>query len=604
MVTEAARRTDVSAPETAIAERLAQLRALMRARGLDAVLVRGTDAYLNEYVPESESLRVFITGFSGSMGDALITRDRAILFIDGRYVLQAEQEAPDFERHEVPLGKAIESGWLELLPELPTQGVNALGVETDRVPVSLMKQLEGRAGSVGLRVVPTLPSLVAEVREQELGKQKPPRGKMWPVSKELSGRSVKERLAEVTPALESAAVDGFVVVPLDELAWIVNLRGDHFPFQATFRAQGVVLKDRVLLAADERALKKDAVAEDAVRFVGEGGLERAVKELTSEKGALTLGYAEAATPEAVRASLAALGVTLVPMDSPFSTMRTRKTRAELEHMAHAFARADDVVKKAQAWLSSQVSRGAQVTEADMAKRVESLFKRSGAWGLSFKIIPAAGKNGAVIHYSKPDDKTPIKEGQMFLLDTGAYYEGGYATDLTRTFLVGKGHVKPTAEQQTLFTMVLKGAIAGMSARLPKGSTGEQLDAIVRDPIWRVGYNYGHGTGHGVGVNVHEFPPRVAPGVRWLLEEGQVFSIEPGVYLPGLGGVRIENLVTLVEDPDDARFVRVKPLTFSPLDKRLIDKKMLTAHEKAFLDWFAAQAKVESRLDAPLPPVGG
>lgn len=604
MVTEAARpRSDDSArTPTAIAERLSKLRALMRARGVDAVVVRGTDAHLNEYVPESESLRVFITGFTGSMGDTVITRDRAILFIDGRYVLQAEKEAPDFERCEVPLGRPLEAGWLDLLPELSAQGVRVLGVETDRVPVSLMKTLAERAQRAGLSVLPTLPSLIEELRTEELGKRKHARGKIWPIGKELSGRSVRERLTEITPALEKAGVDGLVVVPLDELAWIVNLRGDHFPYQATFRSQAVALKDRVLLAADERALQKDAAVEDEVRFVGEGGLETAVRQLVTERGALTLGYPEGTTPEAVRASLEALGVRLVPMESPFSTLRTQKTREELEHMAASFARADEVVRKAQVWLSSQVSRGAKVTEADMAKRVESLFKRSGAWGLSFKIIPAAGKNGAVIHYSKPDAETPIQEGQMFLLDTGAYYEGGYATDLTRTFLVGKGHVKPTDEQRRLFTLVLKGAIAGMSARLPKGSTGEQLDAIVRDPIWRAGYNYAHGTGHGVGVNVHEFPPRVAPNARWLLEVGQVFSIEPGIYLADFGGVRIENLVTLVEDPDDARFVRVRPLTFSPLDKRLIDKKLLTAHEKAFLDWFAAQAKVESRLDAPLPPL--
>ena len=602
MVSEAARRSNRAQASTEVAERLSKLRARMRERGIDAVIVRATDAYLNEYVPEDESLRVYVTGFSGSMGDALITRDRAILFVDGRYVLQAEQEAPDFERREVPLGQPIESGWLEALGELSSQGVRVVGVETDRVPVSLMKTLTARADEMGLSLTPTVPSLVAEVRHAELGKAKKARGKIWHVGRELSGRSVKERLVEVAPALSMAGVDGFVVIPLDELAWIANLRGDHFPYQATFRAQAVIGKDRVFLAADEQALLAGEHAEEEVRFVGEGGLEQAVRALLAEKGSLSLGYAEGATPEAVRASLEGLGVRMVPMESPFSKMRTTKTRAELEHMATSFRRADEVVRKVQLWLSSQVSRGATVTEADVAKRTLALFKRSGAWGLSFKVIPAAGRNGAVIHYSKPDAHTSLKEGQMFLLDTGAYYEGGYATDLTRTFLIGKGHVKASDEQKKIFTVVLKGAIAGMSARIPKGSTGEQLDAIVRDPIWRAGYNYGHGTGHGVGVNVHEFPPRVAPGVRWLLEAGQVFSIEPGIYLSEFGGVRIENLVTLVKDPDDARFLRVKPLTFSPLDKRLIDKALLSAHEKAFLDWFAAQAKVEARLEAPLPPL--
>lgn len=273
-------------------------------------------------------------------------------------------------------------------------------------------------------------------------------------------------------------------------------------------------------------------------------------------------------------------------------------------MAHAFARADDVVKKLQAWANAQVSKGAKVTEADIAEKTRALFKRSGAWGLSFKVIAAAGEHGAVIHYSTPDAEVALREGQMFLLDTGGYYEGGYATDLTRTFLLGRSHVKPTDEQKRLFTLVLKGAIAGMSARFPRGTRGEQLDALVRAPLWSAGLNYAHGTGHGVGVNVHEFPPRLMPGNRVALEPGHVFSIEPGVYLAGYGGVRIENLVTCVEDPEQEGFLRIRPLTFSPLDKRLIERSLLTAHEKAFLAWFeqGAKASAEERLTLPLPPL--
>ena len=157
----------------------------------------------------------------------------------------------------------------------------------------------------------------------------------------------------------------------------------------------------------------------------------------------------------------------------------------------------------------------------------------------------------------------------------------------------------------MFTLVLQGAIAGMCARIPVGSTGEQLDALVRRPLWQAGLDYGHGTGHGVGVNVHESPPRVAIGARVALEAGQVFSIEPGVYLPDIGGVRIENLCTLVEDTETPpkgvprKFLRVKPLTFSPLDLRLVDTTRLSTQEKAFLKWFHAKAPAGG--DKGLPP---
>jgi Xaa-Pro aminopeptidase len=587
--------------ETPALPRLAALRERMRALGVDALVVRATDGYLNEYVPVADSTRAWLTGFTGSMGDALVTLERALLFVDGRYTLQGRREAKGFEVRQTGLGEPIESGWLAALPELAKGGVRVLGVEVERVAASLFDDVARRAQEAGLQVRSLSPSPVAEAKDAELGAVKRAKGRIWPVARALSGRSVQERLALMASSLD-ASLDGFALVPLDEIAWLANLRGDHFPYQATFRARAVALKDRVLVAADPKAL--DGELEAGLELVGEGKLEGTLASLVAERGSLRLGYSPVHTPEAVRQALERAGCILVASESPYSRPRTTKTEAELLHMASAFARADDVVKRAQGWLHGQVSKGAPVTEAELAKKVRSLFKRSGALGLSFNVIAAAGKNGAVIHYGTPDEHTPLKEGELFLLDTGGYYEGGYATDLTRTFLLGKSHVKASAEQQRLFTLVLKGAIAGMSARFPVGCTGEQLDALVRAPLWAAGLNYAHGTGHGVGVNVHEFPPRLMPGNRTKVEPGQVFSIEPGVYLDGFGGVRIENLVTCVEDPEHEGFLRIRPLTFSPLDKRLIDRALLTSQEKAFLAWFAEGSKrpAEERLVMPLPPL--
>jgi Xaa-Pro aminopeptidase len=591
-----------------IPDRLRALRERMRALSLDAVIVRSTDAYLNEYVPVDESTRVFITGFTGSMGDALITRDRALLFVDGRYALQASTEAKDFETTVVPLGTSIEEGLLAAFDEVAKNGVVTLGVETERVTCALMATIEARAKKAGLTVVPTVPSLVEEVvREMQKGVAAKKQGRIWSVSPALSGRTVGARLSAIAPTLAEKKLDGIVVIPLDALAWLTNLRGDHFAYQATFRGAGVALADRVIVAADARALTKASVVDPAVELVGEGGLTAHVRALARERedktGApLALGFDPAVTPESVRRALVDAGASLFACDDPFLTLRTEKTPEEMRHMVDAFARADRAVKRLQTWFSTSVSRGERVTEQDVSDKLFALMKREGAWGLSFKTIPAAGKNGAIIHYGTPDAATPIREGTVFLLDCGAYFDGGYATDLTRTFLVGKGHVSASAEMKRLFTIVLKGAIAGMSARVPSGATGEQLDAIVRAPMWRAGINYAHGTGHGVGVNVHESPPRVAPNARGKLQVGQVFSIEPGVYLPDVGGVRIENLVTCVVDPDDARFIRVKPLTFSPFDERLIDRAMLSPEEKRFLAWFKKRFAAKDRLDDELPPL--
>lgn len=599
---DCAMRTDPrsTSKDNPIPSRLAGLRERMRSRGVQAVLVRSTDAYLNEYVPEADSTRAWLTGFSGSMGDAVVTGDRAVLIVDGRYTLQAAREAPEFEARTVPLGSSIEQGWLSLFEELPKQGVRRVGIETDRLPQSLWETVSKRAGELGLELLPTVPSLIEELRQERGEVPAATGGKTWAIDPRLAGRTVRERLRLGHALFDDKKLDGLLVVALDEIAWISNLRGDHFPYQATFRATALVARDEVLLVTGGGSAP---VAEAGVSFVM-NGLEGALAQLSARAAgrALRLGFDGRGTPAHVVSSLKARGVELVDVESPYAAARTRKTKAELEHMVSAFARADEVHAKVKSWLCAAVSKGGKITEVEVCQKTEKLFGKSGAVGLSFQVLAAAGKHGAIIHYSHPDGVEPIREGELFLLDTGAFYEGGLATDLTRTFLVGAPHVKATDEQRRLFTLVLKGAIAGMRARLPVGATGEQLDALVRQPMWQAGLDYGHGTGHGVGVNVHESPPRVTIGSRVTLEPGQVFSIEPGLYLPDFGGIRIENLCTIVEDSEVPRdgvprkFLRVVPLTFSPLDKRLIDRSLLTAGERAFLTWF------HDRKRGALPPL--
>jgi Xaa-Pro aminopeptidase len=281
-------------------------------------------------------------------------------------------------------------------------------------------------------------------------------------------------------------------------------------------------------------------------------------------------------------ALKSAGADVVPMTSPVGIMKAKKGKKELKAMQNAFERADKVIESAVKWLCDEVSKRHIVSEADFSKKVHALFLESGATQLSFEIISAAGRNGAVVHYSKPNPKRIIKQGELMLLDTGAYYDEGYATDLTRTFIVGPKSQKPTAEQKRYYTLTLKAAIAGMRARIPVGTRGDQLDAIVRAPLWLHGLNYNHGTGHGVGINVHEFPPRIGSQGTAVLEEGMVFSIEPGVYLDRFGGVRIENLCTLERITGVPGYLQVRPLTFSPLDARLIERNLLHEEERAWL----------------------
>ena len=527
-------------------QRLTEFLSLLDKHQLDGALVRSTDSFLNEYVPLDKSLRAYLTGFTGSVGDVLVMRGQGILFVDGRYSIQAKKEAPDFEVRVLSLGQSIESAWLAELAKFPK---TKLGVETNKLSVNLYERLKAQAERYEIQLV-ELP---------EFGPSMESKGdaKRWEVSPEYTGATTEQRLSQAEPLFKEHELDAFLVVPLDEVAWLNNQRSNEFPYQMVFSARGLAYLDRFEIFQESVSCKKG----------------------------VRVGFDPELTPEAVRRDLEDLGAKLVSLKSPFQLMKSIKSSAELKHMRSAIARADTVVDHVQKWACEEIEKVAKLTEADIDQKVREEFEKSGVTGLSFKPICAAGKNGAQIHYGNPNDQEPLKAGELFLLDTGAYYEGGYATDLTRTFLLGGTKQKASEKQKTIFTLTLKGAIAGMTARFPKGTTGASLDGIVRDPIWRAGYNYNHGTGHGVGINVHENPPRISPAGSSEIKIGQVFSIEPGIYIEGFGGVRIENLCTVVEDPENSDFLRVLPLSFCPLDSRLINEELLDNNEKKFLKYF-------------------
>jgi Xaa-Pro aminopeptidase len=568
-------------------DHLARVRGVMRDLGLDALIVRGTDRYLNEYVPHAESTREWLTGFTGSMGDALVTADGAFLFVDGRYHTQADREV-DLARWTVvknALGTTNEAACATRLEEL-TRGREAapwtVGYESDRYAVTTFEAFTKSLGDAPVVLRPLSPSPLEAVRGAV-----PPvvqgAGRVRAVDESRMGRDVAQKLTLVRDWLRDKGARGLLVSKLDEVAWLTNLRAEEMPFQATFRGRALVTEDALLLAV-HASLVGDEVrdARPLVRWVDDAAIFDAVRALgAGAKVALD----PASTPVAVRDAVTSAGAKVKAVASPIVAAKAKKTPAELSAMREALGAADHVVARAQAWLRGAVCEGRRVTEADFAREVERLFREAGAVGLSFKVIAAAGVNGAVVHHPASEEAV-IERGQVMLLDTGCYFADGFATDLTRTFFVGGPDDVPTPEQRRLFTLTLKSAIAGMTARVPKGAVGAQIDGITRAPLWAAGLDYLHGTGHGVGINVHESPPGIAKTSQLSLDEGHVFSIEPGVYLEGVGGVRIENLCTVVADGERAGFWRVIPLTFSPLDERLIEPALLDEREREFLRGYA------------------
>ncbi|MFO0609548.1 MAG: M24 family metallopeptidase [Polyangiales bacterium] len=581
---------ETSTDVTTRARRLDAVRAEMARQGLDYLVVRSTDAYLNEYVPHAESTREWLTGFTGSLGDALVGRSEAWLFVDGRYHVQADREV-DLARWSVvknALGVSNEKATGDKLIELAKDVAEDLvvGFEPDRYAVSTMeafeKQLLGHA--VSLRAASPSPVEAARgvVAPTVVGS-----GAVRALDEAAVGKTVAEKVADVAKWLAPRRCDALWATKLDEIAWLANLRGEEMSFQATFRAEALVTRDALYVhlhvAAADDALR---AARPGVRFVTREALLEVVRSFAADGRRGRVALDPASVPVARRAELEALGVKVLPVASPVVAAKAKKNPAELAAMKSALGRADRVVADAQRWLQAAVGEGRRVSEVDFAREVERLFLAAGAVGLSFKVISAFGLNGAVVHHP-PSESTFIEPGQLMLLDTGCYFVEGYATDLTRTFFVGAPGAEPTAAQRRLFTLVLKSAIAGMTARMPKNAVGAQLDGITRAPLWREGVDYAHGTGHGVGINVHEAPPSVSKLSTGGFEEGQVFSIEPGLYLEGTGGVRIENLCTVAPDPDQKDWIRVEPLTFSPLDSRLIDDALLDDTERAFVARYAA-----------------
>jgi Xaa-Pro aminopeptidase len=555
------------------------VRAELQAAGLDACVVRGTDRFLNEYVPRSDSTRTWLTGFDGSTGEAFLPAQEAqpgLLSVDGRYELQAEAQTAEtaFEVNHVPLGQSVwanhcdqVAAWARAQPSPPRVGYPSQRCDEKALDV-LRKAL--REAAV---LIPCVESPVERAR----GAIDEPHGELRSVDPARGGGSVAEKLGRINEALTAAEVDALLVQRLDALAWLTGLRASELPYQATFRGVGLIRGEVVSLALPGGAERLPEGSDPGIEVVAELPLE----------AGLRVGYVRSATSVSWLDAIRAAGATPVAVPCPLSSLMATKTPGEFAAMRAAFAEADRVMEGAIAFVNQRVDAGERVTEADLAAKVEELFGARGAQGLSFKVIAAAGANGAHIHYSTPDPERAIEAGELVLLDMGGYFAEGYATDLTRTWVAGS-HSQADPLQRERYTRVLQGAVAGMSARLPTGTSGQQLDALVRAPIWAGGYDYRHGTGHGVGVNVHEAPPRIGTRAGTPVEAGQVFSIEPGVYLEGWGGIRIENLCTLEPVSDAPGFLDMVPLTFAALDERLIDDTLLSTSERTWLERYAAR----------------
>ncbi|HSX62508.1 MAG TPA: aminopeptidase P family protein [Tahibacter sp.] len=575
-------------------ERLRDLRAAMQQHGVDAVVVPSADPHLSEYLPDRWKTRRWLSGFSGSTGTLVVTADFAGVWTDSRYFEQAEQELSGSGIRLMRLGAAQSPEHLDWLCERLVRG-QTVAVPGDVLSVAMHDVMRPRLSARGIALRTDLdlvddvwtdrpPLPAASVREHDPG---------------YVSSTRSERLARVRAAMAAAGATHHLVSSLDDVAWITNLRGSDVPYNPVFLAHLLIGPDNAILF-----VPAGKIPSDLGRRLGADGIVLA--DYAAAKTALaTLGAGDAVLldPRRVVHSLAAAiaeEVTLVPQLNPSQRFKAIKTPAELRHIGDAMREDGVALVRFLIWLETTL--GSRVlTELDIAAELKRQREaRPGFVGESFATIAGYMANGALPHYHATDGHyaTLAAEG-LLLVDSGGQYEGG-TTDVTRTIALGA----LTGEQRRDYTLVLKGMIALSRARFPRGTTGQQLDALARAPIWAEGINYGHGTGHGVGyfLNVHEGPHAIRPPVPGetgeALAPGMVTSNEPGIYRPGRHGVRLENLIATVPagDGEFGEFLAFDTLTLCPIDVRPIEIELLSARERDWLDWY--HAKVEAEL-APL-----
>jgi len=569
-------------------EYLQIVRRFMTQHQIDFLWVRSTDQFLNEYVPNQESLRVFLSGFDGSTGDLLIGLKQAYVLVDGRYVLQAKTQVDSavYSVVCVSMEQRLEDCLLDLIQTEGSRTPLILACEIEKMTAMQFKSLTDKCAKRS--IILQAKDLITASLYADLSFLPDP---VWHLVQEVSSLTMTQHVStHVLSLLKKQGIDAYWCQTLDEIAYVTSLRGQDFAYQSTFRASALLCANKIYLVSDYLS-KNLSMSKSLMRNLKSRGvvLCACLADVVAQLPASVrfIGFDSKQTTLSMQQAWQLQSQSMnrvfewIDIKSPIAPVKAIKTNFEQRLYKRALKQADTVFMQAQKFLCQSVGAGKKISEVDFSDYVYHLFIKSGACGLSFKTICAFGKNGAQIHYGSPSARRFAKSGELVLLDAGAFYDG-YATDLTRTFLAGSAKCVANQLQKKIFTSVLRSAIAGMSAVFPVHANGHILDTLTRAPLWQQGLDFAHGTGHGVGISVHESPPRISVRSDTRLSEGMLFSIEPGYYDPQFGGVRIENLCTVKYLDKTKRYWQVVPLTFAPLDGRLIDKTMLTKHEQQFL----------------------
>lgn len=582
---------------------LSQLRQKMaqHAPQIDAYLIPSGDEYLNEYIPAHLNRREWITGFTGSAGDALITPDKAYVFADGRYHEQVDSEININEWTGVKVGQKDALPLSKQLQQFAREGqLSQLAYPAHCTSARQIKALKKQLTPLGVELISTETHWVDSIWNKDGHNRPAPVQKpIVPLSPNAAGQGVNEKLQSVRAKMKEAGCQVLPLNMLDQIAWLFNLRGSDIPYNPVFLSYAIITQDEALLFLPEERLPLETLLEtENIRLLPLKGF---TPELTRVSSGHTVWADESSLTAHTWDTIQNQAAFLHEALSPVTTLKAVKNKAESFGMAQAHIQAGVAWLKARYWLDQQLKASAPVSEKGFADKLyECYAEREGFISLSFNTIAGMGEHGAIIHYGTPSDARTWKPGELFLVDSGAQFATDAwagTTDTTRTWVYGE----PTEHQKYTYTHVLQAHIAGSMQRFPQGSTGAQMDGIVRSAMWQAGLDFMHGTGHGVGayLNVHEGPCGISKGYSTPLKPGMMVSMEPGYYEAGHFGIRLENVVEVIElegaeDSSNTLSTTGEPmlgfqsLTMMPFEPELINMEQLTQGQKLWLKQYHHQ----------------
>lgn len=553
-----------------VSEKLSRLRAAIMEEGVDGFIVPRADEYQGEYVPPCADRLRWLTGFTGSAGAAIVLKNRAVVMSDGRYTIQLKQQVDSSLFDLADSTKISPADWIL------EHGRGAIVGFDPR----LHTPREIRAMTDKGVVLKPVHNLIDSIW---MDRPAPPSARIEIFPAAFAGASVQDKLDDIATKIEERKARAAIITLPDSIAWILNIRSADIPHIPVALSSAIAYADGTL----EWFIDPARVDEDIIKTFGNRVSIRPANDLPGALAALRgtrVMVDERRTSVWFSDTLKSAGADVIDMKDPSIAMKARKNRAEQAAMRTAHIRDGVAYARFLRWFSKEAMKET-LTEMDVERKLEDFRRTAPEYrDSSFDTIAGYGPNGAIVHYrATPETNKTIERWSLLLLDSGAQYSDG-TTDITRTLAVGP----PSDEMREHYTVVLKGHIAVASARFPAGTTGAQIDALARAPLWQRNMDYAHGTGHGVGcyLSVHEEATSFSPRGIDPVEPGMIISNEPGYYREGLYGIRLENLVLAHEDgvcPDTGKtMIAFETITFAPFDKTLIAVDMLTGDEKFWL----------------------